>query len=174
MAKKDIIKLRRELTSSYIPKFEEFEYSIHQISKVSMVDPDDMEEAVRLLRVISNYISNVNSALFVAENQINEFYQVLGSQVLLKKGLKEACEGIREHDPDSDLLEGYMKKELEVSETVNILVCTKKLLCLPNSKKKRAKLEGRKPGSTKVEYTPFKELDSKMENLDKFIKSDLS
>lgn len=173
MSKRQLEELRKELFNNWVKQLEEIENGVQAQSKASMVDPETIEEISELLRKISHYIQNLNSAFYMALQSQEEFYQNYNSVYSLIETLKNTIRDIGNQEPDSPLLEEYQKKIDENKDLLEVLTWVKEILGLPRSKKRIKAWKKADRGVINKPFYPFLHLQKMVIETKDYIEENL-
>ena len=170
MALKHIKKLKDDLFNTQVKRFEALESEINSLTRDSMVDPEDVEEALRQLRAISTYIQNISTTLLAAQvpHVFNKSYE---SFMTLNKSLTKTRDTIKEEGRGLELLEGYDKKLSEIEPFFKIYLSTKDFMSLPKADKKYKAWKKNGLIKNNLTYLPFFELNLMLNTLDNYLKN---
>jgi hypothetical protein len=163
MANRHIKELSKKV-KTYFEKLNRLDNMAVKLSSDTMVDPDEWNEIVESIRLLSLHLANISSVLSMAEVSPLDFTSALNSRRTLVKSLNSVIERVVKEQPESELILGYKKALEDHKSTLELIEETYRFKSFPKSKKKFSKWNKR--GLIDMVYKPFESVDKKISEID--------
>jgi hypothetical protein len=173
MAKKHLLELQETLYNSLAKELRDLEIEINESAKVGMIDPEDVETAVSMLRSIDLEIQNLGSGLKMASDYPNDFAVGYNSINNMVKGIYSTIDLVLKQEPDNPIVKEYQKSLERNLPILTLYKNIKEVKDIPKSKKNQKKWANRGWYLPDKPFWPFKAIWENLEVLRSFIDENL-